>query len=181
MRKITEIIIHASATRRDWMANATMAAKVAEIRRWHTVDRGWSDIGYHLLIDRDGTVAEGRPLERTGAHVRGRNTGTIGICLLGGHGSAETDAFHDNFTIGQNAALKEQIAALKARFGDLKISGHNQYAAKACPGFSVPQWLATGGDTIEPDVPEDTATDAARLRWRLAEIRDTAASALGGA
>ncbi|WP_323764603.1 N-acetylmuramoyl-L-alanine amidase [Marinovum sp.] len=181
MRKITEIVIHASATRPDWMTERPITDKLAEIRRWHTTDRGWSDIGYHLLIDRDGTVAAGRPLERTGAHVRGRNTGTIGICLIGGHGSAKTDAFHDNFTIRQHAALKAQIAALQARFGTLRVTGHNQYAAKACPGFSVPQWLATGRDTRAPETPKDSSTEAARLRWRLAEIRDTAASALGGA
>ncbi|AKO96839.1 Negative regulator of beta-lactamase expression [Marinovum algicola DG 898] len=181
MRKITEIIVHASATRPAWLARRPITDKLAEIRRWHTLDRGWSDIGYHLLIDRDGTVAAGRPLERTGAHVRGRNTGTIGLCLIGGHGAAETDAFHDNFTLQQNAALKAQIALLQARFGALRVTGHNQYAAKACPGFLLPQWLATGGDTQALEAPTERATEAARLRWRLAEIRDTAASALGNA
>ncbi|MGR3452949.1 N-acetylmuramoyl-L-alanine amidase [Pseudooceanicola sp.] len=180
MRNITEIIIHCTATRRDFMEGAPTVAKVREVKRWHVEGNGWSDIGYHYLIDRDGTLAEGRPLERTGAHVKGHNTGTIGIALFGGHGSAETDAFHDHFNIGQNETLKQLIADLQDRFGPLKISGHNQYAAKACPGFSVPTWLATDGDTQEPETPEDPATDAARLRWRLAAIRDTAEQALAG-
>ena len=180
MRKITEIIIHCSATWRGWMGNNTTSEKVAEIRDWHVRDNGWSDIGYHFLIDRDGAVAEGRPLDRAGAHVVGHNTGTIGVCLIGGHGSTETDAFHDHFNVGQNHSLKVLLAKLQARFGTLKITGHNQYAAKACPGFSVPEWLATDGDTQEPETPQDTATDAARLRWRLAAIRDTATAALAG-
>ena len=83
MRPINEIIIHCSATRPDWMSNQPSFAKVAEIRRWHMRDNGWKDIGYHFLIDRDGTVLRGRPLEQVGSHVRGKNNFTIGVCLLG--------------------------------------------------------------------------------------------------
>ena len=62
MRPISEIIIHCTDTRPDWMEGKTTSAKVAEIRRWHTdpqpKGRGWKDIGYHFLIDRDGRVAQ---------------------------------------------------------------------------------------------------------------------------
>lgn len=180
MRDITGIIVHCTATRRDFMEGQPTAAKVAEIRRWHIEGRGWSDIGYHFLIDRDGTVETGRPIDRNGAHVRGHNRGTIGISLFGGHGSAETDAFHDHFTEAQDAALQSLLAELKDRFGNVPVTGHNEYAAKACPGFNVATWLKTAGDTQEPETPEDPATDAARLRWRLATIRDTAEQALAG-
>ncbi|EPX78509.1 hypothetical protein Salmuc_03620 [Salipiger mucosus DSM 16094] len=71
MRDISKIIVHASATQADWMDGYPTGTKMAEIRRWHVEDRGWSDIGYHFLIDRDGTVARGRPLERIGAHFPG--------------------------------------------------------------------------------------------------------------
>lgn len=142
MRPISEIIVHASATPPDWREGQSTAAKVAEIRRWHVDERGWSDIGYHYLIDRDGTVAEGRPLARTGAHVRGHNTGTIGVCLLGGHGSSATDAFEDHYTAAQERELLMLIAELEGRFGTLAVTGHNDYAAKACPGFKVERWLA---------------------------------------
>lgn len=141
MRPITEIIVHCSATRPNWMHNATTAAKVAEIRLWHMQDRGWSDIGYHLLIDRDGTVMPGRPMDRTGAHTQGRNAGTIGVCLIGGHGSAATDKFSDHFTQAQEQALRATVADLRRRFGALAVSGHNQWAAKACPGFNVPSFI----------------------------------------
>ena len=141
MRPINEIIVHCTATRADWWAGKRTSEKVAEIKRWHVEDRGWKNIGYHYLIDRDGTVVKGRPIEQVGAHVSGHNTGTIGISLFGGHGSAETDMFHDHFANAQEAALHKLIADLRKRFGIIKISGHNQYAAKSCPGFNVPDWF----------------------------------------
>ena len=141
MRKINELIIHCTATRPDWRKGSKTSAKVAEVRKWHVNDRGWSDIGYHFLIDRDGTVAKGRPVAKKGAHVRGHNANTIGISLFGGHGSSEDDKFSDNFTKAQESALFELIEKLRAQYGNVKVSGHNEYAAKACPGFSVGKWL----------------------------------------
>ena len=154
MRALSEIIIHCSATRPEWMAKDATLAKVAEIRRWHLSDRGWRDIGYHYIIDRNGTLATGRPLEKVGAHVQGRNTGTIGVCLIGGHGSAETDPFAKHYTIAQEKALRRLLADLRKRYPTIKaISGHNQFAAKACPGFNVPKWLG------EPQVNEAPKTE----------------------
>ena len=140
MRRLTEIIVHCTATRPNWMAAGTTAQKAAEVRRWHMQDRGWRDIGYHFLIDRDGTVAVGRPLDQTGAHTQGRNAGTIGVALFGGHGSSSDDKFLDNFTPEQDRALRGLIDRLRAQHGPLNLSGHNQWAAKACPGFNVPKW-----------------------------------------
>ncbi|RJE81262.1 N-acetylmuramoyl-L-alanine amidase [Paracoccus sp. JM45] len=137
---VREIIVHCSATQPDWMASRPMAEKLAEIRRWHKAN-GWSDIGYHWIIDRDGTVLAGRAETVIGAHTIGKNTGTIGICLIGGYGSAETDAFGKNFTTQQDITLRHMIDAISSRTGIERISGHNQYAAKACPGFNVPEWL----------------------------------------
>lgn len=149
MRPIREIIVHCSATRPEWMALSSTSQKVMEIRRWHVQDRGWNDIGYHLLIDRDGTVAKGRPMEKVGAHVAGYNTGTVGVCLIGGHGSAETDRFADHFTPAQDAALRKVLADLRAQFPTIaKISGHNEYAQKACPGFKVGPWWYSKSATV---------------------------------
>ena len=77
MRNINEIIVHCAATPegKDFT--------VADIRRWHKA-RGWSDIGYHYVVYRDGSVHKGRPVSKVGAHVRGRNRNTIGICYIGG-------------------------------------------------------------------------------------------------
>ena len=152
MRPINEIIVHCSATRPEWMERFPLSRKVEEIRLWHTRDRGWKDIGYHYLIDRDGTIATGRPVEQVGAHVQGHNTGTIGVCLIGGHGSSETDRFDQHFTGAQEKALRTLLADLKRRHpGVTKISGHNQYAAKACPGFSVPAWYVGAKPPVKPE------------------------------
>lgn len=137
---VREIIVHCSATRPDWMQGRPLAEKVAEIRRWHK-DNGWNDIGYHWLIDRDGSVVSGRAENVVGAHTVGKNSGTIGICLIGGFGSAETDRFDRHFTALQDAALRQVIAGIEKRTQIDRISGHNEYAAKACPGFNVPKWI----------------------------------------
>ena len=142
MRHIDTIIIHCTATRPNWWEGKTSQQKVDEVRRWHVEDRGWSDIGYHYLIDRDGTLVEGRPLERTGAHAKGHNTGSVGVSLFGGHGGNVSDQFEDNFTEDQNLALRELIAKLKADHPITKIIGHNEVANKACPTFVVRDWLA---------------------------------------
>jgi len=140
MRPITELIIHCTATRAGWWKTRSANQKVQEVRKWHVEGRGWSDIGYHFLIDRDGTIVEGRPLERSGAHTKGHNKGSIAIALFGGHGGSENDQFGDHFTPEQEVALRDLIDRLQSRFGELKVSGHNQYAAKACPCFKAPEW-----------------------------------------
>lgn len=141
MREINELIVHCAATPPEWMADKSLPEQVDEIRRWHR-DRGWSDIGYHYVIGRDGYWMEGRPVEKIGAHVRGRNSRSVGICLIGGKSSNENDQFSDHFTPEQDAALRKMLETLSTRFPKVtRISGHNQYAAKACPGFQVQDWL----------------------------------------
>ena len=134
---VTEVILHCADTRPDWMNGRPLSEKVAEIRRWHVQQRGWRDIGYHWVIDRDGKVASGRREAEIGAHVEGHNRGTIGICLLGGFGASADDPFAKNFTAAQAAAAKRLIAEIKGRTAIRKVSGHNDYAEKACPGFKV--------------------------------------------
>lgn len=141
MRHIDEIIIHCTATRPTWGENHSTTWKVAQVRSWHKNGNGWRDIGYHYLVDRDGTVAKGRPLTQTGAHTRGHNKGTIGIALFGGHGSSADDAFSDNFTDAQFEALKQLIADLKSDYDITRVSGHNDYANKACPGFQCQEYF----------------------------------------
>ena len=142
-RVVDEIIVHCSATRPEWMEGRPLAEKRAEIKRWHLA-RGWDDIGYHWLIDRDGKVMAGRPETVPGAHVEGHNAGTIGVCLIGGFGSAETDPFGLHFAVAQDASLRQLIQGIGMRTPIRRVSGHNEYAAKACPGFNVPSWLRDG-------------------------------------
>jgi N-acetylmuramoyl-L-alanine amidase len=130
MRNINEIIVHCAATPegKDFT--------VSDIDRWHK-KRGWSGIGYHYVVYRDGSVHKGRPVWKVGAHVRGRNRNTIGICYIGGvdkHGKKAKDTR----TNAQKVAMTKLLTGLLDEFPKIKlISGHNQYAAKACPSFNA--------------------------------------------
>lgn len=140
---VREVIVHCSDTKPSWFLGKTSAQKVSEIRRWHITERKWKDIGYHYVIDRDGTVVQGRPETVIGAHVADHNSGTLGICLIGGFGCNENDPFIKHFTTEQQKALKGLIANISARTDLQKVTGHNDYAPKACPGFRVKaqEWM----------------------------------------
>ena len=142
MRMINEIFVHCTGTRKEWWADRRPSEKVDEVRRWHTRDRGWSDIGYHYLIDLDGTVVEGRPIEKAGAHVKGHNAHSVGIALFGGHGGDQDDSFEEHFTPEQDRALRKLLAQLQMEYPSIKsIRGHNAVSAKMCPCFQVQPWL----------------------------------------
>lgn len=123
-----------------WHCTATPEGRwttVAEIRAWHKA-RGWSDIGYHYVVMLDGTICEGRPVEKIGAHVAGHNMGTIGCVYVGGI-AKDTFKAKDTRTPKQKAAMLELTKALVGLYPSIKrISGHNEWAAKACPSFKVP-------------------------------------------
>lgn len=138
---VMEIVIHCAATTKSWADGKTPEDMLAEVRRWHVKDNGWNDIGYHWVIAPDGTVLPGRAETVIGAGVAGHNSGVIHICLIGGHGSAETDQFADHFTAAQRKALLAKLADIQSRTPIKRISGHNEWAAKACPGFNVPGFL----------------------------------------
>ncbi len=75
---VDEIFIHCTDT------PDTRNVSREEIRRWH-IDRGFDDIGYHFIIDRDASLIAGRSLMREGAAVQGRNMNSISIVLVGRH------------------------------------------------------------------------------------------------
>lgn len=135
MREIDKIIIHCTATPEG--RNIT----VKEVRQWHLA-RGFNDIGYHYVILLDGTVQTGRPVSRVGAHVKGQNTGSIGIAYVGG--IDRSGAAKDTLNPAQEAAMVNLINDLRERFGHLTLHGHNEFDNKACPSFNVKtkfQWL----------------------------------------
>lgn len=127
-RNIKEIIIHCSATidGKDFT--------VEDIRRWH-LERGFSDIGYHWVIYRDGSLHAGRPEKISGAHCTGHNSISIGICYIGGLDKNGLPA--DTRTPQQKAALTNFLEQLHFRYPDAKIYGHRDFAAKACPCFDA--------------------------------------------
>lgn len=128
-RKITEVIHHCAATPegKDFT--------VDDIRAWHKA-RGWSDVGYHYVVYRDGRIMLGRPIGQVGSHVAGHNTGTIGIVYIGGV-SADGNMAKDTRTAAQRSSLLWLTAQLCRKFSITKVTGHNQYASKACPSFDV--------------------------------------------
>ena len=143
MRHIDEIVIHCTATNPSWYADKDADDVVKEIRRWHVTERKWSDIGYHFIVHRNGQIRAGRPITRSGAHTRGHNKSTIGIALVGGRGGCADDVFMDNYTVDQARELQGLIEGLQQEFPTIStISGHNDYATKACPCFDVGQWVA---------------------------------------
>lgn len=132
-RPINQLIIHCAATKSD------MDIGVKEIRKWHVEGNGWNDIGYHDVIRRSGNIERGRPYDIVGAHCAGQNTGSIGVCLVGGiDDSGKPEA---NFTPQQWKALKQYVRGFRAEYPKATIHGHNEYASKACPSFDVQKWL----------------------------------------
>lgn len=129
MRKIDKIIIHCSAMPegKDFT--------VEQIRQCHLA-RGFSDIGYHIVIYRDGSIHKGRPIEQVGAHTTGQNAHSIGICYIGGN-TADNKTPKDTRTEAQRLALIKLVRDLKASYPSATIHGHNEFAAKACPSFNV--------------------------------------------
>lgn len=136
MRDLNAIIVHCAYTK------PSMDIGVAEIRRWHTdpkpAGRGWMDIGYHYVIRRDGTVETGRPMEAAGAHAKGHNQNSIGICLVGG--MSDTGEAEFNFTRAQMSALEALVEQLTDLYGIEEVFGHRDVADKECPCFNVKQW-----------------------------------------
>lgn len=141
---VHEIVLHTTATGPDWWKGKTADQMMAEVREWHKA-RGWRREGYHFLVAPDGSTADGRPFTEIGAHVKERNRGTIGPVLVPIR-TVRTDRlgrFEDYYTEAQRATLRRKIAAIAAMTQLKWISGHNDYAAKTCPGFQVEQeeWM----------------------------------------
>lgn len=146
--KLTQFIaVHCSATK------ATQDIGVVEINQMH-LNRGFSCIGYHYVIKRDGTIERGRPLNTVGAHIQGYNSISVGICLIGGlnaNGKGE-----NNFTQSQFQSLRELITYIKQSYPKAVAQGHRDFSKdinfdgkitsnewmKECPCFDVAAFLA---------------------------------------
>ena len=131
-RRITEIIVHCAATPegKDFT--------VEDIRRWHKA-QGWSDIGYHYVIYRNGHIEPGRDVDLIGFHCvkGGHNTHSIGICYIGGMDAANKHA-KDTRTLAQKAALLGLLTDLRQLYPEAKIYGHRDFdSGKDCPSFDA--------------------------------------------
>ena len=158
MRPISLIVVHCSATREGKSFTA------ADLRAMHTrkppAGRGWSDIGYHHVIELDGKVQPGRSEAVPGAHVTGFNSHSIGVCYIGGLDDAGRPK--DTRTPDQTIALQALLIALRHRYPTAHIRGHRDMSPdlngngvieprewlKACPCFDVVAWCHSVG--IDP-------------------------------
>lgn len=126
MRTITKFIVHCSDTPND------RDVTIEDIKDWHVNGNGWSDIGYHYVIDRDGRIHSGRPVRTAGAHCYGHNSDSIGVCLVG----------RDQFETWQFDALRKLYASLLGIFKEMKPYGHRDFTdTKSCPNFEVKEVL----------------------------------------
>ena len=144
---IAYIVVHCSATR------AAQDNDIAEIDRWHR-GRGWNGCGYHYVITRAGHIQGGRALTQPGAHTKGHNYHSWGVCLVGGLGNDGKG--EDNFTPAQYTALRALLSSLHSTAPNAQIVGHRDLSPdvdgdgviekhewmKECPCFDVRVWLA---------------------------------------
>ena len=152
MAKLKYLVIHCTATPEGGDVSA------ADIRRWHTAPvsaggRGWKQVGYTDLIHTDGRVerlvannedANVDPWEITNG-AAGYNSVSRHIVYAGGVDANNVQKAKDTRTPAQKEALKRYVLDFHRKHPTVKIVGHNQLAAKACPSFDVPQWLKSIG------------------------------------
>ena len=123
--KISLLVIHCSDTPDDKHLTGI------DIHRMH-LNFGWDGVGYHKIIQRDGTVENGRPEYWIGAHAKGINSISLGVCLIG----------REHFTKKQFKSLKLILLDWRSRFPKTKITGHCNAIKtdKTCPNFDVNKW-----------------------------------------
>ena len=160
-RRIDEIICHCSATAEG------KAFTTDDIRRWHTSPpNNWRDIGYHYVIELDGSIHKGRSIEQTGAHCAegGHNRHSIGVCYVGGC-AKDAKTPKDTRTSEQKEALARLLEELHGQYPKAKLYGHRElvcslkkknpsydchrckhypalclYAKKSCPSFDCHEY-----------------------------------------
>jgi N-acetylmuramoyl-L-alanine amidase len=152
MPVVRRIVIHCSATPPGGYIDSA-----ARIHNMHLKENGWSAIGYHYVVKLDGSIEGGRPLNRTGAGVRGYNDDSLHI-----PSSAE-------YTQAQWDSLRDLCLALWHQYGEPEIVGHTDLnALKACPCFDVEAWvqkeLQIYKQEPEPELPETLTINGAIYR-----------------
>ena len=139
MRQITKIVIHCSATKagQNW--------KKDDIAQWHKLRRfpatGGTCCGYHYVIDLDGHIEIGKPVDLQGSHCKGYNAGSIGICYVGG--LDEEGNSSDTRTYEQCDSLLKLVSFLRLCFPGALVYGHRDLARRDCPCFEVRHFFPT--------------------------------------
>ena len=143
IKSVDYLVVHCAATREHQDIGAH------EIRQWH-LEKGWFDIGYHYVIRRNGDIETGRPEDQPGAHARGFNHLSLGICLVGGV-ATDGKTPENNFTAEQFASLAQLLRGLTHKYPQAMVLGHRDFpnVNKGCPSFDAPEWWA--GESNEPE------------------------------
>ena len=123
-----------SETTRIILHHAAAASCTAEdVHRWHLA-HGWSGIGYHYFVSKDGEITRGRPLWAVGAHAEGSNRVSVGICFEGNF------QLEEEMPAAQRQAGRALVAALRERYPAARVLGHRDVATggTTCPGKYFP-------------------------------------------
>ena len=127
-RNIKQIIVHCTDTKEG--KNYTLA----DITKWHK-EKGYNTSGYHYVIDINGKIMNGRDVNVIGAHCKGYNSYSIGVCYIGGRGS--DNVTKDTRTKEQKDSLLNLLKRLKILYPQAKIYGHRNFANRMCPCFDA--------------------------------------------
>lgn len=131
MRTIKKLVVHTS----DSPDNVDIG--VAEVRSWHVEKppkgNGWSDVGYHYIIRRDGKVETGRKEETVGSHVQGHNEDSIGICWIGRQYIGHNQYLSLVFEIKK--LLKKYSLSADDVYGHCEL-----FSGKTCPNIDMDQF-----------------------------------------
>ena len=128
-RTITEIIVHCTATKEG------VATTTEQIKHYH-MTHGWTDIAYNYVIELDGSIHNGRDVNKVGGHTTNHNAHSIGVVYVGGLAKDGKTA-KDTRTEAQKASLLKLLKQLKAMYPKAVIYGHRNFANKACPSFDA--------------------------------------------
>ena len=103
-----------------------------DIHRWHLAN-GWSGIGYHFVVYKDGSIHRARPLDALGAHVKNANSDSIGICAVGNYDNEDKTMPDAQFN-----SIVNLCKYLKGIYPNAKVVGHKEIGASDCPGRYYP-------------------------------------------
>lgn len=140
-KSTTRIILHHAAAE---------SCDAATIHQWH-LNKGWSGIGYHFVVRKNGSIERGRPEDTVGAHALNNNSDSIGICF---EGNFETETMPET----QKAAGKELVAYLKQKYGISTVQKHKDVTSTACPGKKFPFDEIVNGQATAPAQPAAPVT-----------------------
>ena len=146
---------------------AAITCTAQQVDNWHK-GNGWTGIGYHFFIRKDGSIYRGRPEWATGAHASGKNSISMGVCVEGNYETEKT------MPQAQKTALKELLTYLKGKYPTAGIKGHREVGATGCPGKYYPfeEMKAHWNNTTNKESEELTMSQYEELKKEIAELKE---------